>query len=85
MVLDLGKASIEKSRLLSGIAQISERKKNPTPNSGNLVLFFPDVKTTFYAYDRKTSQDCETALTSQFESLGSCWIELVFNFFLKIL
>ena len=23
------------------------------PNSGNLVLFFPDVKTTFYAYDRK--------------------------------
>ena len=28
---------------------------NPPPplNSGNLVLFFPDVKTTFYAYDRK--------------------------------
>ena len=25
----------------------------PPPNSGNLVLFFPDVKTTFYAYDRK--------------------------------
>ena len=25
------------------------------PNSGNLVLFFPDVKTTFYAYDRKKS------------------------------
>ena len=24
----------------------------PPPNSGNLVLFFPDVKTTFYAYDR---------------------------------
>ena len=29
------------------------RKKNPTPHLGNLVLFFPDVKTTFYAYDRK--------------------------------
>ena len=25
----------------------------PPPNSGNLVLFFPDVKTTFYAYDRE--------------------------------
>ena len=25
----------------------------PPPNSGNLVLFFPDVKTTFYAYDGK--------------------------------
>ena len=28
----------------------------PPPNSGNLVLFFPDVKTTFYAYDRKKYQ-----------------------------
>ena len=28
-------------------------KPPPTPNSGNLVLFFPDVKTTFYAYDRE--------------------------------
>ena len=25
----------------------------PPPNSGNLVLFFPDVKTAFYAYDRR--------------------------------
>ena len=48
-----GKASADKNRKLSGIAQISEKKKNPTPNLGNLVLFFPDVKTTFYAYDRK--------------------------------
>ena len=23
------------------------------PKSGNLVLFFPDIKTTFKAYDRK--------------------------------
>ena len=48
----LGKTSAEKSRLLSGIAQISEPPP-PPPNSGNLVLFFLDVKTTFYAYDRK--------------------------------
>ena len=47
----LGKTSVEKSRLLSGIAQIS--KPPPPPNSGNLVLFFPDVKMTFYANDRK--------------------------------
>ena len=39
--MGLGKGSVKKSCLLSG------------PNSGNLVLFFPDVKTTFYAYDRK--------------------------------
>ena len=27
--------------------------KPPPPNSGSLVLFSPDVKTTFYACDRK--------------------------------
>ena len=47
---DLGKTSAEKSRLLLGIARISETSP---PNSGNLVLFFPDIKTMFYAYDRK--------------------------------
>ena len=51
VICNLGKGSVEKSRLLSGIARISETP--PPPNSGNLVLFFPDVKTTFYAYDRK--------------------------------
>ena len=52
-VSSLGKTSSEKSHLLSGIAQISETPPPPPPNSGNLVLFFPDVKRTFYAYDRK--------------------------------
>ena len=46
----LGKTSAEKSRKLSGIARTSE---TPPPNSGNLVLFFPDVKTAFYAHDRR--------------------------------
>ena len=55
-VLILGKAFKEKSRLLSGIAQINETP--PPPNSGNLVVFFPDVKTTYYAYDRKKYQWC---------------------------
>ena len=31
----------------------SDMGKSPPPNSGNSVLFFPDVKTTFYAYDKK--------------------------------
>ena len=46
----LGKTSDEKSRLLSGIAQISDP---PNPQFGQLGPLFPDVKTTFYAYDRK--------------------------------
>ena len=46
----LGKGSVEKSGSLSGIDRFSNP---PPPNSGNLVLFFPDVTKTFYAYDRK--------------------------------
>ena len=48
----LGKTSDEKSRLLSGIARISETPHS-TPQLGQLGPFFPDVKTTFCAYDRK--------------------------------
>ena len=37
------------------------------PKRHGFCLFFGD-----WGNEEKTSQECETALTSQFESLGSC-------------
>ena len=50
-----GRHPLKKVANFRALPKLAEKrkKKNPPPNSGNLVLFFPDVKTTFYAYDRK--------------------------------
>ena len=52
--LPLGKGSVEKNRLLSGIARISG---TPPPNSGNLVLFFRMSKRRFARMTEKSTND----------------------------
>ena len=47
---DKGRHPLKK---VANFRALPELAKPPPPNSGNLVLFFPDVKTTFYAYARK--------------------------------
>ena len=53
LAMHKGRHSLKKVTYFQALPKLAKPFPPPPPNSSNLVLFFPDVKRTFYAYDRK--------------------------------